>query len=311
MAQFSLELSPSSDCSIRCAQLSRLPDCREYCTGIANITCSSISCSTFHCPNVNLSVLSGYGVNYTRFACSDSIDRPAWKARRVEALAHLGLIGWHNGSPRSNHKVRHCATGVASCPMHRISHNRASPKTTPRFPHAVYGEGCRCCCRDAGIAGRCTARKLGASAQNSARHRGSRSAKHGAGRIEARARIGLRAPAAVNPTRAGWRIRIVPTAQPCDCCANRDGRKGHDVPIRIQLVDRIVEGIAIAVRADALLGDLEPVGLQEQAELGVVIAGVQILQARVVVITLAAVRGAYAAPSGATVPPHPLVSGRV
>ena len=49
----------------------------------------------------------------------------------------------------------------------------------------------------------------------------------------------------------------------------------------------IVEAIAIAVRPDALFRNLEPVGLQEQAELGVVVAGVEILEARVFVVTLA------------------------
>ena len=49
----------------------------------------------------------------------------------------------------------------------------------------------------------------------------------------------------------------------------------------------IVEAIAIAVRPDALFRNLEPVGLQEQAELGVVVAGVEILEARVFVVSLA------------------------
>ena len=59
------------------------------------------------------------------------------------------------------------------------------------------------------------------------------------------------------------------------------------VPIRIQLVHRIVEGIAVAVGADPALLHLEPVGLQEQPQLGVVVAGVEILEARVFVVTLA------------------------
>ena len=49
----------------------------------------------------------------------------------------------------------------------------------------------------------------------------------------------------------------------------------------------IVEAIAIAVRPDALFRNLEPVGLQEQAELGVVVAGVQVLKPCVLVVTLA------------------------
>lgn len=32
---------------------------------------------------------------------------------------------------------------------------------------------------------------------------------------------------------------------------------------RVQIVDRVAHGIGVAVGADALLGDLEPVGLEE------------------------------------------------
>jgi hypothetical protein len=59
------------------------------------------------------------------------------------------------------------------------------------------------------------------------------------------------------------------------------------IPIRVKLVHRIVEGIAVAVRPDAGLLYLEPVRLDKQPQLRVVIPGVEILQARVFVVTLA------------------------
>jgi hypothetical protein len=80
---------------------------------------------------------------------------------------------------------------------------------------------------------------------------------------------------------------MIPACTPRDHCGDGDDHNGHSIPVGIQLVHRVVEGIAVAVGADPGLLHLEPVGLQEQAELGFVEAGVQILEARVLIITLA------------------------
>lgn len=64
----------------------------------------------------------------------------------------------------------------------------------------------------------------------------------------------------------------------------------HNVTIvtkRITAVYGIVEDIGVSVGPDALLCDLEPVWLQEQPQLGVVVAGVEVLQACVGVEALA------------------------
>ena len=45
------------------------------------------------------------------------------------------------------------------------------------------------------------------------------------------------------------------------------------------MVDWVVCGIAIPVRPDSSVDDLEPIGLEEQAKFGVVVPGVQVLQA--------------------------------
>ena len=55
----------------------------------------------------------------------------------------------------------------------------------------------------------------------------------------------------------------------------------------VQRVDRIVERVAVAVGADAGLHDFEPVGLDEEGQFGVVVAGVEVLQARVGVVAFA------------------------
>ena len=59
------------------------------------------------------------------------------------------------------------------------------------------------------------------------------------------------------------------------------------VPSRIAEVHRIVEAVAVAVRPDACLCHLPPVWLCEEAEFGVVVAGVEVLQACVGVEALA------------------------
>jgi hypothetical protein len=80
---------------------------------------------------------------------------------------------------------------------------------------------------------------------------------------------------------------MIPACTPRDHCGDGDDHNGHSIPVGIQLVHRVVEGIAVAVGADPALLHLEPVGLQEQPQLGVVVAGVEILEARVFVETLA------------------------
>jgi len=55
------------------------------------------------------------------------------------------------------------------------------------------------------------------------------------------------------------------------------------IPPRIHQIHRIVEAVGIPVRPTPGLGHLKPVRLQEQAGFGVVIAGVQVLEAGVVV----------------------------
>jgi hypothetical protein len=56
-------------------------------------------------------------------------------------------------------------------------------------------------------------------------------------------------------------------------------------------IHRIVGGIRIPVGPDACLCYLKPVGLDEAAEFGVVVAGVEILEAWILVITFARRRG--------------------
>ena len=59
------------------------------------------------------------------------------------------------------------------------------------------------------------------------------------------------------------------------------------MPARIAQIHRIVEAVAEAVRPDARLQHFDPVRLQEHAQHGVVVAGAQVLQAGVGVVTLA------------------------
>ena len=56
------------------------------------------------------------------------------------------------------------------------------------------------------------------------------------------------------------------------------------IPPRIELVDWVVETVAEAVGPHSRLRHLEPVGLQEHPQGGVVVAGVEVLQARVGVV---------------------------
>ena len=53
------------------------------------------------------------------------------------------------------------------------------------------------------------------------------------------------------------------------------------VPARIACPNRIIEAVAVPVRADARFGDLPPVRLEEHPEFGVVVAGVEVLEAGV------------------------------
>ncbi|MBL4761799.1 MAG: hypothetical protein JKY93_03760 [Gammaproteobacteria bacterium] len=56
------------------------------------------------------------------------------------------------------------------------------------------------------------------------------------------------------------RVELPKPERPCDQpCKEPDKR----VPIRVHLIDRIVEGIAVTVRANPRLGDLKPVGLDK------------------------------------------------
>ena len=48
------------------------------------------------------------------------------------------------------------------------------------------------------------------------------------------------------------------------------------MPIRIAQIHRIVEAVGVAVGADAGFADLPPVGLEEAAQCGVVVAGVEV-----------------------------------
>jgi len=51
------------------------------------------------------------------------------------------------------------------------------------------------------------------------------------------------------------------------------------IPPRIAQIHRVISGICIAVGPDACLGHLKPVGLDKPAQIGVKVAGVQILEA--------------------------------
>jgi hypothetical protein len=53
------------------------------------------------------------------------------------------------------------------------------------------------------------------------------------------------------------------------------------IPVRIAQVHRIVKAVAIPIRAHTRLCRIEPVGLDEHAEAGVIVAGVEVLQAGV------------------------------
>ena len=59
------------------------------------------------------------------------------------------------------------------------------------------------------------------------------------------------------------------------------------VAVRIEPVHRIIEAVAEPVGSDACFSDLEPVRLEEEAQFGVVVPRVQVLQTRVGVIPLA------------------------
>ncbi len=58
-------------------------------------------------------------------------------------------------------------------------------------------------------------------------------------------------------------------------------------------IHRIAARIGIAVGPHARLGDLPPVGLEEHQKVGVVVAGVEILQPRLGIIALADVAVAF------------------
>ena len=46
---------------------------------------------------------------------------------------------------------------------------------------------------------------------------------------------------------------MIPACTPRDHCGDGDDHNGHSIPVGIQLVHRVVEGIAVAVGADARL----------------------------------------------------------
>lgn len=69
---------------------------------------------------------------------------------------------------------------------------------------------------------------------------------------------------------------MIPACTPRDHCGDGDDHNGHSIPVGIKLVHRIVEGIAVAVRPNPALLHLESVGLEEQPQFGVVVAGVEI-----------------------------------
>ncbi len=65
------------------------------------------------------------------------------------------------------------------------------------------------------------------------------------------------------------------------------GRRFIFIPPRIAQIHRVPARIGIAVRPHARLADVEPVGLQEHRERGVVVTGVEILETGPVIEPLA------------------------
>ena len=55
---------------------------------------------------------------------------------------------------------------------------------------------------------------------------------------------------------------------------------------RITCPNRVVESVGVPVRSDTRFGDFPPVGLDEQAEFRIVVAGVEVLQASVSIVAL-------------------------
>ena len=67
-------------------------------------------------------------------------------------------------------------------------------------------------------------------------------------------------------------------------CAHYSTNADETVHPRIALIEGTFPDIGVAVRPDAGFGDLQPVGGGEQTEGGVIVAGIEILQARAVVV---------------------------
>jgi hypothetical protein len=59
------------------------------------------------------------------------------------------------------------------------------------------------------------------------------------------------------------------------------------IPARIEFIHRVIEAVAEPVGSDACLGDLEPVGLEEEAQFGVVVPRVEVLEPCIGVLAFA------------------------
>ena len=83
-------------------------------------------------------------------------------------------------------------------------------------------------------------------------------------------------------------ILIIPGK--CPICDNEcPDQQRDEITARIAEVHRIIEAVAVPICAHARLRWIKPVGLDEQAEAGVVVACIEVLQARIGVETLAGV----------------------
>lgn len=65
---------------------------------------------------------------------------------------------------------------------------------------------------------------------------------------------------------------------------NEPGDQAEEIAVGIELVDRIVVGVVVAVRPDARFGHAQPVGLDEERQFRVVVAVVEELQFGVFVV---------------------------
>ncbi len=84
-------------------------------------------------------------------------------------------------------------------------------------------------------------------------------------------------------------VRDIRNRLTCEACDRSDSRADAEwaVTPRVRLVYRAIPRVGVSVGADAWVGHVEPVGGGEEAELGVVVAGVEVLEFRRGVVALA------------------------